>query len=603
MRRTGRSIFWLSLIVSACIVQAQVSTGLVAQYHCDEGRDSILHDSGPYANNIALHNVSWAAGKSGSCLVFNGTNSYGMVTAQSGTSLDFGAGDFTVALWINTTSPSNASHKENILSKGDPFNTGVTLSIEHGITYACVGSTGLAGFSWSIKPVNDGSWHYYVCVRKSGIVSVYNDTVLVSSYSFSGSVTVSTAMFLGRHGAAAQEYYNGMLDEISLYSRALSSSEISAGFRSVAISTSVPVLIPIPSPTENRQPTFAWHHVSSENSYTVNIDTNRQFQSVLIHVPVSDTVFVPLTPLPLGTIYWYVACNDTPAGRYSSVDSVVIVAHDPYPTVLIPVTPDPTVERRPPLAWHKVSDATQYSLNIADNIVFSSPIVSLQLSDTSFLPLSDLPLGTIYWEVKSDASLRFATSSFTIQPDSIPLLYRFNGATVLQTRPAFRWHPVSSATSYTLQVDTVVGFANPVYIMPTQDTMFVPLIDLAAGGTYFWRVSCSRNASLFSPEDTVRISPTPVVIADKKIGDAGAAAAIRLVERGSRQCLSVRIPEAKGCILVTLLSVSGRTLFHSAMQNVQTLEIPLESKITSGVYIVRVTAGVKTYSSRVFLDK
>ncbi|HMD68566.1 MAG TPA: LamG-like jellyroll fold domain-containing protein [Chitinivibrionales bacterium] len=596
-------MFWISLIVSACIVQAQVPTGLVAQYHCDEGRDSILHDSGPYANNIALHNVLWAAGKSGSCLVFNGTNSYGVVTAQSGTSLDFGTGDFTVALWINTTSPSNAGHKENILSKGDPFNSGVTLSIEHGITYACVGSTALEGFSWSIKPVNDGKWHYYVCVRKTGIVSVYNDTVLVSSYSFSGSVTVSTAMFLGRHGATAQEYYNGMLDEISLYSRALTFSEISAGFRSVNISTSVPVLISIPSPTENRQPTFAWHHVPSENSYTITIDTNRQFQSLLIHIPVSDTVFVPLTPLPLGTMYWNVSCNDTPAGRYSSVDSVVIVAHDPYPTVLIPVTPDPTIERRPRLTWHNVSAAKQYALIIADNIAFSGPIVSIQLSDTSFLPLSDLPIGTIYWEVKSDTSLRFATSSFTIQPDSIPLLYRFNGATVSQTRPVFRWHPVSSATSYTLQVDTVVGFANPVYIMPTPDTTFVPLIDLTAGGTYYWRVSCSRNASLFSPEDTVRISQTPVFIADKKIGGAGAAAAIRLVERGSHQSLSVRIPETEGRIMVTLLSVSGKTLLRSESQNAQTLDIPLQSRMTSGVYIVRVTAGVKTYSSRVFLDK
>jgi hypothetical protein len=94
-----------------------------------------------------------------------------------------------------------------------------------------------------------------------------------------------------------------------------------------------------------------------------------------------------------------------------------------------------------------------------------------------------------------------------------------------------------------------------------------------------------------------------VLIADKKIGGAGAAATIRLVERSSYQCLSLRIPETEGRILVTLLSVSGRTLFHSAMQNVQTLDIPLQSKMTSGVYIVRVTAGVKTYSSRVFLDK
>jgi|WetSurMetagenome_2_1015567.scaffolds.fasta_scaffold00185_28 hypothetical protein len=595
-------MFWISLVLSSFIVRAQMGTGLVAQYHCDEGRDTVLHDSGPYGNNITLHNVTWAAGKSGFCLSFNGTTGYGVTAALSGSSLDFGTGDWTVALWINTTSPSNSGHKENILSKGDPFNTGVTLSIEHGVTFACVGSTATAGFNWSIKPVNDGGWHYYVCARKSGIVSVYDDTVLVNSYSYQGSVTVASALYLGRHGTGSSEYYNGMLDEISLYSRALSASEIGADFRAMNPANR-PVLIHVPSPTENRQPAFTWHPAAGVGSYTINIDTSRQFESPLIHIPVSDTAFAPFLPLPLDTVYWFVTCNDTPGGR-SNVDSVIIVPRDPFPTVLIPVTPDPTVERRPRLAWHGVSVAHLYTLVIDDDITFSSPIVSIQLGDTSFVPLSDLPLGTIYWKVKSDTSLGYSPpSSFTVQPDSIPLLYKFNGATLQQTKPTFAWHPVSNATSYVLQIDTAVGFSSPVYIIPTADTAFMPSTDLSRGTAYYWRVSCGRNATLFSPADTVRVARANDVIAGKKIGRAGADASIRLIRRGGSRCLSVRIPETTGRVLVTLLSVSGRTLFCAEMQSRQSLGIPLQSAMTSGVYIVRVAAGAKAYSSTMFLDK
>jgi hypothetical protein len=601
MRRFSKSGLWLSLLVVAYSVQAQVDTSIVAQYHCNEGQDSLLHDSGPFGNHIALHNVSWAAGISGSGLVFNGTNSFGSVTSPVGTSLDFGTGDFSVGLWINTTSPSNSGHKENILSKGNPFNTGVTLSIEHGITYACVGSTGLAGYSLSVKPTNDGAWHYYVCVRKNGIVSIFNDTTLVQSYTCQQNVTVASTLFLGCHGTNGGELYNGKLDEITLYKKALSASGIVANYLSAKGQNS-PLLIHIISPTDNRQPQFTWHPVPSVTSYTINIDTTRQFLSPIIHVPVSDTVFVPLTPLPLDTLYWFVSCNDS-LGRHSIVDSVVIVPKDSFPTTLIPVSPDPTIERRPRLTWHPVVKAQQYALSVADNAGFVLPVVSIQVSDTSFLPLSDLPLGTIFWKVKSDVSLRFSnTSSFTIQSDSIPLLYRFNGASVKETKPRFAWRPVSSAVSYTIQIDTVFGFSDPLYIMPTVDTSFAPLIDLVPGTEYYWRVSSSRNAGLFSLTDTVRIDKANNVVSKNGMKNASSAL-VRTIGRNNRNFIVVQTSGVSRSVLVTMLSVSGKILFTKESANTNIVDVPLQTRMMSGIYIIRVLVDGKPFTSIVFVNK
>jgi len=88
------------------------------------GSGSLLTDAGGYGNQVVLYNTSWTAGINGSALVFNGTTSYGSAVEPRANTLDFGSGDFTMSAWINTTSPSNQGYKENIISKGDPFNTG-----------------------------------------------------------------------------------------------------------------------------------------------------------------------------------------------------------------------------------------------------------------------------------------------------------------------------------------------------------------------------------------------------------------------------------------------------------------------------------------------
>lgn len=302
-----------------CTAYAQTDPTIIAQYHCDEGKDSILHDSGPHRNDIVLHNVSWSAGKYGSGLDFKGAG-YGSVVEPSGTLNDFGAGDFSVALWINTLSASNNWYKENILSKGDPFNTGVTLSIEHGRTYACVGNSGLRGFSYDTKYVNDGVWHYYVCVKKDRTVSIYNDTTFIISYQSDSIVTVPSTLFLGTHGTKGDENYIGKLDEITLYARALSPSEIIANLTN---NSKLPSLISIVSPAENRQPVFSWHPVSSGILYIVSIGANRQLSSIFLEATVTDTIFQPPLPLPFGIYYWMVSCADS-TGRHSVVDSFQI---------------------------------------------------------------------------------------------------------------------------------------------------------------------------------------------------------------------------------------------------------------------------------------
>jgi hypothetical protein len=203
------------------------------------------------------------------------------------------------------------------------------------------------------------------------------------------------------------------------------------------------------------------------------------------------------------TIYWHVKSNLS--GVYSITSAFII--QDPRIPILIPVIPDPTKNRRPLLNWHTVSSATQYTIMVDNDANFSSPLVTLTINDTFFTPLSNLPVGYVYWKVRSDLLTQYSVAdTFYIQPDSIPFLYAFNGAEIFDRRPDFMWQPVAGATTYRIVIDTNPNFSTPAVSLDIGDTAFTPLSNLLYK-TYYWRVSCDRNFSLFSPTDSLKIAP------------------------------------------------------------------------------------------------
>jgi hypothetical protein len=211
-------------------VPVPVDTGsIVGWYHCDEGSGSVLVDAGPYKNDAVLHNATWTTGVSDKAVVFDGTPScYGEVLQAAAGSLDFGTGDFSMELWYKTTASSYGDDhtKHHFLCKGDPYNTGFNAGMMDDRPVGWVGASTRYVINLSAPPTNDGVWHHVVCVRKSGVVSLYSDGVLNFSYTMAVNVNVSSNLVFGKHGIKNEGYYNGAVDEIILYRRALSPEEI-----------------------------------------------------------------------------------------------------------------------------------------------------------------------------------------------------------------------------------------------------------------------------------------------------------------------------------------------------------------------------------------
>jgi hypothetical protein len=295
------------------------------------------------------------------------------------------------------------------------------------------------------------------------------------------------------------------------------------------------------------------------------------------------------------TIYWHVGAG-TPI-VYSNVDSFVI--QNPLIPMLINYVPNPTQNRRPTLTWYSVDSASAYHIIIDNNNDFTSAEVSLAVTDTFFTPLSDLPYGMLYWKVKSDVYDEYSPSStFYIQPDTIPFLYSFNGSVVSDARPLFQWIPVNSVSTYKIQIDTSLNFSSPVISIEISDTTFTPLSDLG-NRLYYWRVSCDLDFSAFSQIDSVEID-TNAGIECNRNGIVNGILSIYPTPFNPMTTIYFHNPQKNGC--VSIFSINGKniTTFRNVRQNHVRWNASGQS---SGIYIVIVNIENEIYKRRICLIK
>jgi hypothetical protein len=189
-------------------------------------------------NNGALHGgMSFVTGEVGQAFNFDGSSGY--VTIPASASLNVGTnGGLTVEGWIK---PASATANEVLaewnsggplgvhlwISQPAPFGGGsgsiyVNLVDTTGAFHTLTTSGGLLNA--------DGFQHVALTYDKtSGATCLYYNGALAASQSL-GSFTPRTSLVLnlGERPGSASNRYHGLMDEVSLYSRALSAAEIQA---------------------------------------------------------------------------------------------------------------------------------------------------------------------------------------------------------------------------------------------------------------------------------------------------------------------------------------------------------------------------------------
>ena len=204
-----------------------VANGLVGAYSMDARSGSILTDSSPAMNNGTVSGTKWVSrGRFGSALSFDGVNA--LVTIPDAASLDLTTG-MTLEAWVYPTGLSGSRTvilKE--ISGGLAYALYANDDAPQPATYAHITGQSLSTRSAGTTPIPLNTWTHLASTYDGTTLRLYVNGIEAGRVPVSGSMIQSPAPLRLGGNAVWGEYFAGRLDEVRLYNRALSATEIQA---------------------------------------------------------------------------------------------------------------------------------------------------------------------------------------------------------------------------------------------------------------------------------------------------------------------------------------------------------------------------------------
>ncbi|MEK7786318.1 MAG: hypothetical protein AAB658_12975, partial [Chloroflexota bacterium] len=154
---------------------------------------------------------------------------------------------------------------------------------------------------------------------------------------------------------------------------------------------------------------------------------------------------------------------------------------------------------RPVFDWNNTDGATSYTLQIASNQNFNPVILSLPVTPSAYLMLSDLPRNTLFfWRVRANglngpSAWSRVRHFHTGSPPGLPApLTPTNNATVTGLQPTLDWaYSSPTAEYYEVQISTDANFSQLLGRGQggrVNFSSYTPQAPLTQDTTYFWRV-------------------------------------------------------------------------------------------------------------------
>lgn len=250
-------------------VMSSAQAGLRADWHFDENSGKSTADSSGYSNTGTIHDAAWRAASLSpsffSNLTFDGTDDY--VEAENSISLSI-LKDLTIDAWIDpTTCRGGGSGTANgIVSKGDVSDAGgaesyalfTTTNLDTSLTTGCrigllvnVEGTGRLVLYSSDNAVRKGKWTHVAGTYDGNSIRLYANGTPVGDNSFGTNSQplhqTDYPVLIGesyRTGGGGTSYFQGKIDEVHIWARALNPDEIGLLAGTYGKSNPAPLFIP-----------------------------------------------------------------------------------------------------------------------------------------------------------------------------------------------------------------------------------------------------------------------------------------------------------------------------------------------------------------------
>ena len=218
--------------------EINLGEGIVAYWPFEEGAGTFTADATSGGNDGQLVGGTWTAGFIGNAVEFDGADDYVDLP-----SMDITGDELTIAAWFRSDALDNCGSRDcRIISKSNgtaesahywmlsTFGSGSATRLRFrlktdGTTTTLVASSG---------DLQEGEWTHAAAVYDGSEMRLYKDGALVGSTSKTGALSTSSSIDvnIGRNPDGYGEW-QGAIDDVRLYDRALTPGEVSTLYTSV----------------------------------------------------------------------------------------------------------------------------------------------------------------------------------------------------------------------------------------------------------------------------------------------------------------------------------------------------------------------------------
>src|SRR5262249_15842162 len=225
---------------------------LMAAYGFNEGSGTVVSDVSGNGNNGTISGATWTtSGRYGNALSFSGTNA--LVTINNSASLQLTSA-MTLEAWVYPTTVNSAWR--DVIYKGNDnyYLEGTSSNSHHPLPVAIVGGV----YTEAVGPnsLTANTWAHLAETYDGATMRLYVNGVQVASRAQTGAIATSTNPLQIGGDSLYGQYFAGRIDEVRIYNRALSATEIQNDMNTALTPPATPTPTPPATPTSTPTPTI-----------------------------------------------------------------------------------------------------------------------------------------------------------------------------------------------------------------------------------------------------------------------------------------------------------------------------------------------------------
>ena len=219
------------------------SNGLVAAYNFEEGYGATMVDaSGKGNHGTTRGTIRVAKGKFGQAASFDGIDDW--ITVNDSNTLDLTTG-MTLEAWVYPTAAMTGTGWQTVVNKEQPsgFGAAYYLAANSDLNQpeAAVYTTDWRKL-YGGPAVSANQWTHLAATYDGSTLKLYVNGAQVSSQPQTGGIDVTNGVLRIGGSATWGEFFKGYIDEVRIYNRALSASELATDMKT-PIATSSPAKV------------------------------------------------------------------------------------------------------------------------------------------------------------------------------------------------------------------------------------------------------------------------------------------------------------------------------------------------------------------------